>query len=360
MFYTRPILPELNLDLVEIRGGGFRDCRFWGTASDGRPIYIHYEAGELEIFECSPAPDAEPQEVLLHAEIGPPWHGDITLEQVCDITGITVNGKRLTVSEEARRAAADRDPILDWSGRTAYWHQRLIATRRDMQNFIDALTRNRPDLRLLESVWPKPIKDHSLVERSSLADCEVFIWLACGGNDDSLRRLLSQEHVRMPELEDAFPYLVELWPDVFISPSRNRAPADEGFFEVESPARVDPACPDIHLPSRKLYAEIRGAFRLDNEESQEFINTVLAAASATFANEIERIDVASGEVIDTGECDAWFGHDVRDLCLAGPNRYVRSRYESVPVRRAIGWKPMKGGQGHIGSSWLPPAPWQAR
>ena len=110
MFYSRPNLRSLGIDVVKIDGGGSCPAQFEGETADGRHVYIRYRGGRFSV-DCG-------EGWGINASIGPYLHGSMLLEQACDLAGITVRGERLTLSEEKFREAAEQEWILDWSGRT--------------------------------------------------------------------------------------------------------------------------------------------------------------------------------------------------------------------------------------------------
>jgi hypothetical protein len=154
MFYTRPKIQPLNLDLVDLRGGGSCPSQFFGRTTDDRPLYIRYRNGWLSANQGAPGDDrgSEDQE-LVNILIGPVFHGDILMEQVCDILGLTLFGITPPFTEEDRVKAAEHSWILDWSGKKTYWEEQLQVTKEGGIRFVEALRSAFPDLRILEVLW---------------------------------------------------------------------------------------------------------------------------------------------------------------------------------------------------------------
>ena len=140
MLYSRPGLPQLRLDLdkASVWGGGSCPTQFKGMTTDGKPFYIRYRGGTLSIELGDSAYTAfENFRTLLEQDIGPPLHGDILLDQVCELTGTTLNGKAAAPPSplECREAGS-----LDFSGQTVHLEVHGRATSQP----APSRRRNRP------------------------------------------------------------------------------------------------------------------------------------------------------------------------------------------------------------------------
>ena len=49
MFYSRPQLPQLGLDLAEVDGGLGRPSQYRGRTTDGRAVRLGYDRGKLSV-----------------------------------------------------------------------------------------------------------------------------------------------------------------------------------------------------------------------------------------------------------------------------------------------------------------------
>ena len=154
MFYTRPTLAPLGIDLCKIGGGGSCPAQFYGRTAEGRPTYIRYRGGRFSVsIGDVGAPEHETPTKLLDAVIGPTLHGDMLLEQACDLAGLTVRGERLVLSDEKREAAAEKSNILDWSGRTTYWVRDLVMTEDAGRCFVETLARKVGEPVFFDVTW---------------------------------------------------------------------------------------------------------------------------------------------------------------------------------------------------------------
>ena len=117
MFYSRPQLPQLGLDLAEVDGGLGRPSQYRGRTTDGRAVRLGYDRGKLSVA-IEDGPDGLGRE-LISVQIGPRFNGDMLLEQICDLTGITLRGEKPRLSEEIRRELGRR-VVLKWNPKWVY------------------------------------------------------------------------------------------------------------------------------------------------------------------------------------------------------------------------------------------------
>jgi hypothetical protein len=186
MFYSRPNLPQLGLDLVEVSGGPGEPSEYWGTTADGRAIHFHYDYGRLSI--SASADRRRPAEELLNASIGPGLNGDILFEQICELAGITIRGERPILSEDGRREAAEKAWILNWSGRTTYWVREVLVTEEGGRRLERELTAAFPGLKILEVDWdgdaPKPRR--RFLPRKTISQCRKSVIFGFGVDEGPL------------------------------------------------------------------------------------------------------------------------------------------------------------------------------
>jgi hypothetical protein len=346
MFFTRPELPVLDLDLIEVRGYSGLTSDFRGRTSDGRPVNICYKSGWLSIEQGAPGADHYgPMTTLLEAGIGDPLHGEILIEQVCDLTGITIRGERQSLSEEKRRGEAEHGPILDFSGRTTYWRRQLLTTRRGVRTFIGALAHAFPDLRILDVQWDEEIRDRRVFSKRrfvlrELSDADGG-WLCFGGDEAALERILSSPHVRLSEIEEAFAHTVSC----FISPLRSdeQDPSDLSWADSLLSRRLGRKI----VFARSSHARLETQFATHDPQGRAFVQKVIEIADACFSNRFEVVDLETGEAV-IRECDYWCSPDLADWSRAGPDRYlVYSTDDDSEPPRPIGYRAIPHPKGII-------------
>jgi hypothetical protein len=274
LFYTRPNLPATGLDLADLEGGGSCPAQFFGHTVDGRAVYIRYPGGRFTV-ECSDAHEARPARVLIDANIGPWLHGDMLLEQACDLAGITIRGQQPVLSEERRRTAAEEDAILDWSGRTTYWYRDLQVTPEGGQKFFDALVASCSDILLLELWWDSssvPMKRrYRLLE--SLSQCRNLVTFGVGADTARLNALLARDHVPVAELANAFPHTIGFFQFHWNDPT---------FRNAAVPYFIDETERNLTFAGAELRGRLATQFATADPMGMAFVQKVVAAADACF------------------------------------------------------------------------------
>jgi hypothetical protein len=197
MYFSRPDLKPLQIDLVTLEGGGSCPAQFWGKTTDGQEVYVRYRGGWLSVERGD--------ETLLEAGIGPGLHGQMLLEQACDLTGLTVSGRSPPLSEAQRLAAAEQEDILDWSGRTTYWRRDFFTmTKEAGQSFVTAMQQRFSNLVLLELT----IAGHKRIvrRREALAACGDDGLVVLGIDADAIRlqRLVASGDVQLADIPRCF------------------------------------------------------------------------------------------------------------------------------------------------------------
>lgn len=318
MFYTRPNLPQLGIDLVEAHGGGSCPSQFYGRMANGRQIYMRYRNGCLGIWEGHD--DDLFEKELLSADFGPPFDGDILLEQVCDLAGITIRGEKPFLTEAQLREAAKQGPVTDWSGRTTYWIRDVLISPEGAQRLSDALTAAFPAMMILESLWRERPPRRVFVRRKSVRECAraaVFCfdahepartcsaWLGLDPKARWLKQLQSGKQAPITDLDLLFAHHLALrirWNDVKLSGNT-------------------PESSDIELPGYELIGSLDTKFATNDPAGQEFARKLIATIDQCFSTWAEKVDLATGAVVGEPWETRWYTHDLREWCEAASNRF---------------------------------------
>jgi hypothetical protein len=334
MFITRPTLPQIDLDLVEVRGGGSVPSQFWGRTADGSPVYIRYRGATLSISKGPPGgeEDSPDMELLLQETIGPPLHGVILLEQICDLTGVTVRGKRLTLTEDAWRKARQDDWIIDFSGRRTFWERH---TRSTLEGTLEFERRLRDSFHSLTTVtFGKSGPEFGSVSRDDLygglfgIDCDHA----------RLEELLAVRSLQ-PLVSEAFALAIQFsasWK--FGGGDSKQTPQARAVSGFRRTLADDLGWTPELAPS--LTGSLRAEFLTESKRSRELLDTVIEVMESCFANKVSRFDLATGELIDTVAFESWQSEDLRAWCAASPTRYLsisRGLGRDDPSRRRERW-----------------------
>jgi len=138
-FLTPPKLSPLGLDVASIDGGGWAPAQFEGETHDGRQVYCRYRGGWLSIWIANaPGLDALSEGTcLLEERIGPPYHGGLSLEQLCRYAGITINGTMLELNSEDEM---QKEGWKDLSGNSTHYKFVQYSTRETARRLFDELS----------------------------------------------------------------------------------------------------------------------------------------------------------------------------------------------------------------------------
>src|SRR5580704_8677762 len=152
MFYSRPKIEPLGWDLVDLpTQSPDSDKHFDCRTSDMRPADLQFSGGWLTVARGAVnAPhDSDTMEEMLSVPISPFGTMDIYPEQLCDILGLTVNGRKIDASGLNELARG-----FDWSGRTTYWEStHLMKHRQDAEIFVREASRLFPGSTLVQPAW---------------------------------------------------------------------------------------------------------------------------------------------------------------------------------------------------------------
>ena len=322
MFYSRPNLRQLGLDLVEASGDIGEPSEYWGETADGRAIHLHYDYGRLSI--SASADRDRPGEDLLSANIGPGLHGDMLLEQICDLAGVTIRGERAILSEDERRQAAEKAWILDWSGRTTYWMREVLVTEEGGRRLERELAAAFTGLKLLEVDWdrdaPKPRR--RFLPRKTISQCRSSVIFGFDVDESRFARMMARDHVTLAELDDVFAHRLSFrfrW---------NDGPSDK--------ERLVNARRGIATPESELFGDFETKFATDDDQGHAYVRRLNEVIDHCFSNWVEGVDLGTGETIRGPRPINWYSHDLRDWCAAAPHRYLFSLTERAGDRRDIG------------------------
>ena len=152
-YFTPPRAEPLDLDLARLDGGGRSPAQFFGETRDGREVYVRYRGGQFSIHVANePRRDAlEGGTCLVDRRIGPPLDGGMSIEQVCNYFGITINGTCPPMSTPEQML---RNGCRDLSGATTFYDVWLSSTFDTQKQFLAAALTGLP-----AATWIEPVLD---------------------------------------------------------------------------------------------------------------------------------------------------------------------------------------------------------
>jgi hypothetical protein len=314
MFYSRPELPQLGLDLAEVDGGLGRPSQYRGRTVDGRPIFLRYDNGRLSV--ATEDQTDRLGEELVSVQIGPSFNGDMLLEQICDLTGIMLRGEKPVLSEETWRAAAEKSWVLDWSGKTTYWIGDLLVTEEGGRRLVRELAGSFPDMRVLEVFWDYSGSEprRRYLPRRTISQCHRSALIGFGVDEAKLARMLAREHVRLAELDDVFAHHLDFQFDW----NREGAPSAGERVSAKYGRR-------LATPEAPLTGCIETQFTTADPRGKAYAELLVRTVQSCFSTWVEEIDLASGETIGRPKQVNWYSSDLREWCAATSGRFLGCR-----------------------------------
>jgi hypothetical protein len=288
---------------------------FDGLTSDSRPVDFRFSGGWLTV-ERRPAnapPNSADMEEVLSVCISPFGVMDIYPEQICDILGLTVNGRKI---DSTGIAAAARG--FNWSGRTTYWHStHLMQPREDARIFIQQLIDTFPGSILVQPVWGSHARLRCRRIRFLMATDDV-VTLGIRYDKVRLEKLLDAEESSWDEFENVFSYSIEF--------SRRDSDGDDvtGERYIRSRGSAPPGL-DYHTIPHRQY-RIRTEYLTDDVEAQSLTGKLLSIMDSYFGRGLRTVNLQTGAVLaenmEDEEDEKSYSKALRDECLERPKQYL--------------------------------------
>lgn len=272
-FFTPPSVPQVDLRVTSLRGGGACPSQYWGQTPDGREVYIRYRNGYLSIDVAEKQGEKAPYNGgVLDVHIGPPLDGELSAQQLISLTGLTVD-----MLDEGQ-VSAETESERDLSGATTFWSTiGISATRAGAERFLTVLWREFPDCQLFEISWSQPggRKKRPLSPSETPKDTVLEVVLGAGCPEISLR---------YARFKYDFPG--------YGRPDDNSRYSEEAGREVETVGSI--GC-EVKYDSMSISSE----FRTDDTVARTWLERLDEKLDACFP-EFEYIphDLATGEITD--------------------------------------------------------------
>lgn len=310
MFYTRPEISPLNLDLVRLDGGGSCPSQFFGTTADGDSLYVRYRGGWLS-FSYRPGSQTEK---FLEQRIGPRYHGDILMEQVCDLLGLTLFGTTPPFTEDDRVKAAEKRRILDWSGRTTYWEEELQVTKTGGERFVELLQTTFHDLCILEVEFHESKRRY--VRRSSISECESMAVIGIGPIMTLVDDLLCSDDAKLADASCAFSAIIDFRFDW------NRRSDREFYKNWENlNSRFFSAFGGEAILAERNSGKISGEFSTSSPKAIEFVARLYEVIGACFSRRACWVD-PQGAVLQIVDKTSLHSRDLEVWCRQSTVNYI--------------------------------------
>lgn len=238
---------------------------------------------------------------------------DIEAEQICDILGLTVNGRKI---DSAGLSVASRG--FDWSGRTTYWEStHMMEARDDARLFMRKLSAAFPGSVLVQPAWGGNARVRCR-QIKFLMDSDEVATLGIRYDKARLAEMLAAEEVSWTEYEDVFTYGM-----VF---SRRDRDGDDVTWNRYICSRGAAALNlDYDVVHHRRY-RVRMEFPTADAEAQSITRTILAILDDHFCRGLRSVNLATGatliDELPDEEDERSYSKGLREACLQKPNRYL--------------------------------------
>jgi hypothetical protein len=327
MFYSRPKIEPLGWDLVSLPiPNGSRN--FDGLTSDRRPIDFRFSSGWLTVERgAAGAPqDDSDMETVLSIPISPFGAMDIQPEQLCDILGLTVNGRKVAPSGIGGLRG------FDWSGRTTYWiSSHLMMPRWDAEILTKEISQALPGSILVQPSWEKgPLKVRCR-QIKFLMESDVMVTIGVGYHKARLERMLAAEEVPTAEFESVFAHTIE----IIRADHEGEDPTGRTYIDSRGAGKLGL---DYEVLRHRRY-RIRMQYLTEDTQAQSIMQKLLAKIDGHFCRGLQIVNLQTGAIIAEDLSDEEdtksYSRNLRDWCLERPRRYLSVGINSLPNEGAV-------------------------
>ncbi len=336
MLFSRPDIPPLNLDLEELP---FREHMrgFSAKTTDGYPIHIRFSSGVLSAYKGEKGKEIRAlknNELLIKHKIVPFGYTDIMPEQICDVLGMTVKGKKIEGPDTEQTKILKRDgyhggAFFDLSGRTTVWlSNHLMLIRNDADGFVELVKATFPGCVMYQTKRAGNWKTLRFRRIPLLLQTDDYVSFGIGGKDEEIESFFSQGPADHLAHKSVFSFS-------FGFGRRNYKP--EGGISRHGRERIEKhGAKQIglryaltNIQEYTIGTELESA----NPFAQECMKKLIDAINQYFHRGLSAFDMQTGEFLRE---NILFGYNdeqgcysgaVREWCLKKPNNYIWVGYE---------------------------------
>jgi hypothetical protein len=314
MFYSRPNITPLGWDLVALPSpNGSRN--FDAITLDGRAVDFRFSSGWLTVSRTAPGvsdPDAEMEEVLSQPIS---FFGilDILPEQICDILGLTIQGKKVTA-----RQISPLSGLFDWSGQTTYWHStHRMMLYRDAEALTKKITRALPGSLLLQPLWEGTALKLRCRQIKFLIKTDEIATIAIGFDKERVQEMLAAEEVATADYLKLLPYRIDI-----TRADWNEDLTGKSFIDSRGADKLDL---DYHVINHRRY-RIHTEYPTDDTQAQSMMKELLEIIEHHFCRGFQVVNLQTADAIAEDFIDEEdtrsYSRMFRGWCLERSDRYL--------------------------------------
>ncbi|MBB3571784.1 hypothetical protein [Rhizobium sp. BK491] len=317
MRFFRPSIKPLNLDLAKLRCVGSCPTQGYGETHDGRQVYIGYRGGRLSVELQNP------DEMLLEAHFGDRYDGTLLLGQICDLTGITINGQKPPIDERPMR----EEGVPDWSGKYVHWSFQLNYTAACKKAFLADLGREFPGLCINHERVEQRRAYHRVVRK--LTDDIEFVADYFLGLDKPVQGMLDGGP---PHYDGDYGIACgkvlrlnlpsEVRSSIYLMHNQKTGETDWIERRKHSAEGMSAIMAEYGILWPTYEGIISGTIHANNSAADHALMRIEAVVERHFGNKIKLVDLESGEVLNRYESIVWYCHDQIDWCDVEKKRFL--------------------------------------
>lgn len=311
MFYSRPDIKPLNIDLETLP---FREHMrgFSAKATDGYPVHIRFSSGYLSAYKGEKGrniKELEDETLLIKCKIAPFGQTNIMPEQICDVLGLTVQGKKISGPDEEQTKILKRDgyhggSFFDLSGRTAVWKSRhLMMLLKDADGFVDLIKNTFPNCILFQTKSTRNWKKSSVRRIPFLMQSDEHVSFGVGGTKEGIESFFNQSAIDRLAYKDIFPFTFGF--------SRKGEISKHGKEIIE---KLGAHKLGIHYRLLNIQEYLIGTeFETSNDFAQKCMSKLISAIDKYFHRGLNAFDMHTGELLRE---NISFGYDDEQGCYS--------------------------------------------
>ena len=309
---------------------------FDGLTHDGRPVDFRFSSGWLTVERGKPGADSDDEmETVLSQQISPFGVIDIDGEQICDILGLTVQGRK---TEPERVSHLSRG--FDWTGQTTYWRStHRMLPQDDAEILTRKISQTFPGSVMVQPKWGTALGVR-VRQIKFFMNSDEMVSIGVSYDTDRLQRVLAAEEVSNDEFQSVFQHRIDfIRDDAFYADT-----AGKKFIDEKGANKLDL---DYHVINHRKY-RIEMEYITDDARAQSITNKLLTIITGYFCSGFDIVNLQTGAIIGRDltdeEDNRSYSRNFKDWCLKESNRYLF--VEILPLNAAtdtptfVGYRPL--------------------
>lgn len=335
MLYSRPDIKPLNLDLEALP---FREHMrsFHTKTTCGIPLYIRFSSGWLSVYkgEKGSLGATMGDALISQHKIAPFGVTGIMPEQICDVLGLTVQGKKIEGPDEEQsnkimQSISGSGDFFDFSGRTIVWKSNhLMMVSKDADSFVGLIKNVFPDCVLYQTKSPGYKQKSHLRRIPFLLQSDDHVSFGIGAKEEAIESLFKQDFVDRPLYEDVFPFSFGF--SRKSQQERGIAKYGKEIIEKHNAHKLGIRYGLLNIQEYAIGTE----FQTSNDFAQECMSKLIGALDQYFHREFSAFDMQTGELLERSVVSGYdsYSGKIKDWCLEKPNNYIWVGYEDPSQR----------------------------